>query len=77
MGGCCGCFRKKDSLNEINQDDIFWLKSSSSLTSGFKSDMHFSIGGTSNMSGEPAVVTYARKAQERTQREKGKENGTE
>jgi hypothetical protein len=71
MGGCLGCFRKKDDLNEVNQDDILWLQTNSSLTTGIPSNLHFSIGGLSDMSGqEPAVVT-ARKAQEKAEREKG------
>ena len=71
MGCCLGCFRKTDDLNEINQDDILWLKSSSSLTTGIRSDVHFSIGGTSNMSGEPSVVTMAQ-AREKAERKQGK-----
>lgn len=72
MGGCCGCFEKKDDLNEVNQNDILWLQTSSSLTAGIPSNMHFSIGGLSNVSGqEPAAVTCARKAQEKLEREKG------
>ena len=73
MGCCFGCFRTKDDFNEINQDDILWLKTSSSLTTGIPSNLHFSIGGISNMSGqEPAVVTMAR-AREKAEREKGNE----
>jgi hypothetical protein len=73
MGGCCGCFRQPDDLNEINQDDILWLKTPSSLTTGTPSIVHFSIGGLSNMSSqEPAVVTIARKAQEKADQEKGR-----
>ncbi len=75
MGGCCGCFRKTDDLNEINQDDILWLKTPSSLTNGIPSNNHFSIGGLSNMSSqEPAVVTIARKAQEKADQEKGRKH---
>ena len=72
MGCCFGCFRKSDDLNEINQDHILWLQTSSTLTTGIRSDLHFSIGGTSyNSNEEPAVVTYARKLQEKADREKG------
>ena len=75
MGGCCGCFRQPDDLNEVNQNDILWLQTSSSLTTAIPSNLHFSIGGLSNMSSqEPAVVTIARQAQEKADREKGRED---